>query len=77
MKKLFKYWMKFAHFIEVISSTIIFTILFVIVFGIYAIIQHFIYLILFLIKGRREQKTTYWIEKKYNKPSIEILKRQF
>ena len=69
--------MKFAHVVGIVNSTIILTILFVIVFGIYSIIQRFIYLIIFLIKGHKEQKATYWVEKKYNKPSIEILKRQF
>jgi len=77
MKILYKYWMKFAHFIGIVNSTIIFTILFAIVFGIYSIIQRFVYLILFLTNRHKKEKTTYWIEKKYNKPSLEILKRQF
>lgn len=71
-KKLYSYWMKFAHILGEINSRIIFTIIFFVVFGIYALIAKFLYLF-----KKDSPRTSYWMEKKYREPTIENLTKQF
>ena len=76
LRELYKYWMKFAGFIGRVNSVIILTILFVVVVGLYSIILKIVHL-LFIWKPAHHKKTTFWIDKKYNMPELDILKRQF
>ena len=69
-KAIYKYWMKFANFIGEINFQIIFTIFFFFLIGAYSIIKK-------LFSKKELARQTNWIEKKYNEPSIDILKRQF
>jgi len=66
--------MKFVYVLGYINSRIIFTILYIFIVGLYAII-------IFLIKPlKREKKivnSSYWMAKEYEKPTKEILRRQF
>jgi len=76
MKKAFqalkKYWMKFAHFIGNVNSKIIFTIIFFIFIGIYALIAKIIHWF-----ARNKTKESYWEKKKYTKPTLESLGKQY
>jgi len=73
LRKIYQYWMKFVYVLGYINSRIIFTILYIFLVGIYAIIS-------FLInstKKRTATNNTYWLPKEYEKPTKEILRRQF
>ena len=74
LKKIYQYWMKFVYVLGYINSRIIFTILYVFLVGIYAIIS---WLINFISKRKKAINNTYWLPKEYEKPTKEILRRQF
>lgn len=65
--ELYRYWMLFAHFLGEVNFTLIFSAIFFIVIGPYAIVTKLI--------GKKQ--TCGWMEKKYTRPSVEFLKRQF
>ena len=80
-KTFFKYWMKFAGVLGKINGFIILTVLYVVVFGIYAIC-HFAYVMVHrLVSLFRErvppQQGSFWIEKPYQKETLETMRRQF
>lgn len=74
LKKIYKYWMVFVRFLSKVNGMIILTLLFFALFGFYSII---IRLKNLFLKRPSLIKQTFWLEKKYIEPDIEILKRQF
>lgn len=74
LKKIYKYWLVFARFLGRVNGTIILTILFLVLFGVYSTS---IRLKNLFLKKPSSKKQTFWLEKRYIEPDIEILKRQF
>lgn len=74
LKKIYKYWIVFAGFLGRVNGTIILTILFFILFGLYSTI---IRLKNFFWKKSSSKNHTFWLEKKYIEPDVEVLRRQF
>jgi len=73
-KKIYHYWMKFVYVLGYINSRIIFTILYIFLVGIYTIIS---WLINLLKRKKVVANNSYWLSKEYEKPTKEILRRQF
>ena len=71
-KKLYNRWMRFVFILGEINSKIIFTLLFFVVFGLYALPRKFFYII-----KKESPRKTYWVKKRYIKPTIENLEKQF
>jgi len=67
LRELYRYWMRFAHILGEVNFTVIFSLLFFILIGPYALVSK--------LMGKRQ--TGGWVEKKYTKPSVELLERQF
>ncbi|MFA6254830.1 MAG: hypothetical protein WC675_02200 [Patescibacteria group bacterium] len=75
-KTIYAYWMKFVHYWGIVNSYIIFSLIYLVFIGIYAIIN-FCLKIIKIFFGARKKPSTYWLAKKYEKPTVEILERQF
>lgn len=70
-KFFYRDWMAFAHALGKINSIIILSLLFIFVIGPYAIIR------MVFVRKQRHAQASFWLEKKYNEPTQEILERQF
>lgn len=69
---LYRYWMKFAHVLGWVNGRIILTALYVVVIGPYALLLR-----VGRLFSRRPAVGTYWIEKPYERPTLETLRRIF
>ncbi len=68
-------WKKFSSALGWVNSRIIFTIIYVVIFGIYALVRRLIRLI--VEWNTAPVSATYWEDKKYQPPTIEVMQRQF
>lgn len=68
----YRYWMKFAHVLGWVNGRIILTLLYIVVIGPYAVALR----VARLFAPRRPQ-ATYWLEKPYEQPTLETLRRIF
>jgi hypothetical protein len=71
LRPLYDLWMKFAHVLGIIMSTIILTVFWIVAIGLYAIILK----IISIPKLWKGKPSTYWIESE--KQSLESMKHQF
>jgi hypothetical protein len=75
IKKLKKIWLKFAHILGIINTTILLSILYFLIIGIYAVIRNIINLPKKLIF---KEAKTYWIKRNLNENlDIENFKHPF
>ena len=71
---LYQWWMAFAHAFGRVNSVIILSVLFIVLVGPYALLSR----LAGLFRSReRANAGTFWRVKKWDKPTIEILHRQF
>ena len=74
LKKLYKYWMKFARILGTINGFIILFVFYFIIIGLYAFVRK----ILQLVSGFKKQNAdSYWQKKQEPGEGLENLKYQF
>lgn len=74
VQKIHKHWMQFVHILGEINGRIIFTILYFTVLGLFAVPLKLLSL---LRKKNNKNQNSFWLEKEYQKPTLDLLKRQF
>lgn len=74
LKKLYKYWMKFAHILGTINGFIILFVFYFVIIGVYALLQQIIKLVSW---SRKSNAVSYWHKKEEPGEGLENLKFQF
>ena len=72
LKKIYKYWMKFAHVLGTINGFIILFVFYFVIIGLYALPARLIRLF-----KKKNSNDTFWKEKEHPSEELENLKFQF
>jgi hypothetical protein len=70
LKKMYKYWMVFAHFLGTVNGYLLLSVFYIFVIGIYALPSK-------LFRRRKEVRNTLWIERNNDKDPLTRAKFQF
>lgn len=74
LKKLYKYWMKFAHVLGTINGFIILFVFYFVIIGLYSVVEKIINL---LFGPQKQNAGSYWQKKAEPGEGMENLKYQF